>query len=68
MGVLQIDKKKKSFYKSVIASVMHHNIKYMQINSFFGFPGDSVIKNPPAKAGDMASILDPGRSHVPPNG
>ena len=39
-----------------------------------GFPGGSVIKNPPAKAGDLGSISDPGRfymlqsnsAHVPP--
>ena len=26
------------------------------------FPGGSVVKNPPANAGDMGSILDQGRS------
>ena len=30
-----------------------------------GFPGGSVVKNPPANAGDTSSIPDPGRSHVP---
>ena len=29
-----------------------------------GFPGGSVVKNPPANAGDMGSIPDPGRSHM----
>ena len=29
-----------------------------------GFSGGSVVKNPPANAGDMGSILDPGRSHT----
>ena len=29
-----------------------------------GFPGGSVVKNPPANAGDTGSIPDPGRSHV----
>ena len=28
-----------------------------------GFPGDSVVKNLPANAGDMSSIPDLGRSH-----
>ena len=28
------------------------------------FPGDPVVKNPPANAGNMGSIPDPGRSHV----
>ena len=30
-----------------------------------GFPGDSVVKNLPAKAGDTGLIPDPGRSHMP---
>ena len=30
-----------------------------------GFLGGSVIKNPPANAGDTGSIPGPGRSHVP---
>ena len=29
---------------------------------FLGFPGGSVVKNPPANAGDMSSILGLGRS------
>ena len=28
-----------------------------------GFPGGSVVKNPPANAGDVASISGSGRSH-----
>ena len=30
-----------------------------------GSPGDPVVKNPPANAGDMGSIPAPGRSHMP---
>ena len=30
-----------------------------------GFPGNSVVKNPPANAEDKGSIPDPGRSHMP---
>ena len=30
-----------------------------------GFPGGPVVKNPPANAGDMGSILVLGRSHMP---
>ena len=30
-----------------------------------GFPGGSVVKNPPANAGDTGFIPGPGRSHVP---
>ena len=29
------------------------------------FPGGSVVKNPPANAGDMGSSPGPGRSHMP---
>ena len=29
-----------------------------------GFPGGSVVKNPPASSGDTGSILGPGRSHM----
>ena len=29
-----------------------------------GFPGGSVVKNPPANAGDTGLNLDSGRSHV----
>ena len=28
-------------------------------------PGDAVVKNPPANAGDMGFIPSPGRSHMP---
>ena len=30
-----------------------------------GFPGASVVKNPPANAGGTGLIPDPGRSHMP---
>jgi len=29
-----------------------------------GFPSGSVVKNPPASAGDTGSIPDPGRSNM----
>ena len=29
------------------------------------FPGGTVVKNPPANAGDKGSIPGPGRSHMP---
>ena len=34
-------------------------------SSHKGFPGGSVVKNPPANAGDTGSIPDPERSHMP---
>ena len=30
-----------------------------------GFPGSTVVKNPPANAGDKGSSPDPVRSHMP---
>ena len=32
---------------------------------FRGFPGGTVVKNPPANAGDTGSSPGPGRSHMP---
>ena len=29
------------------------------------FPGGTVVKNPPANAGNTGSIPGPGRSHMP---
>ena len=29
-----------------------------------GFPGGTVVKNPPANAGDIGSSPGPGRSHM----
>ena len=33
--------------------------------SLWGFPGVTVVKNPPANSGDMGSSPGPGRSHMP---
>ena len=30
-----------------------------------GFPGGTVVKNPPANAGDTGASPGPGRSHMP---
>ena len=35
---------------------------------FLGFPGGSVVKNPPAKAGNTGSILGLGESPAGGNG
>ena len=32
---------------------------------FTGFPGGTVVKNPPATARDTGSSPGPGRSHMP---
>ena len=39
-------------------------IQRLKIAVKLGFPGSSVVKNPPASAGDMGSIPGLGRSHV----
>ena len=33
-------------------------------DKYWGFPGGSAVKNPPANVGDMGSIPGPGRSHT----
>ena len=38
-----------------------HNVK----NKISGFPGGTVVKNPPANAGDLGSSPGLGRSHMP---
>ena len=40
-------------------------IKKNTNNKCWDFPGGSVVKNPPANAGDTGSIPGPGRSHMP---
>ena len=43
------------------------NSQYKNTPYSEGFPGGSVVKNPPANAGDTGSISDPERSHMPQN-
>ena len=46
-----------------------HNRKIWCVSfAFGGFPGDSVVKNPPANAGDLSSIPGSGRSAGEGNG
>ena len=35
---------------------------YTQVHTYMGFPGGSVVKNPPANAGDAGSIPGVGRA------
>ena len=42
----------------------HGLLNQFKINNQ-GFPGDAVVKNPPANAGDTGSSPGPGRSHMP---
>ena len=50
----------------------HHvaNVSYLvgvsvPVGQLRDFPGGTVVKNPPANAGDTGSSPGPGRSHVP---
>ena len=36
-------------------------------NNSLGFPGGSMVKNPPVSAGDMGSVPGLGRSHMQPS-
>ena len=40
-------------------------LKTLEKNVWQDFPGGTVVKNPPADAGDMGSSPGPGRSHMP---
>ena len=44
---------------------LNAGIFLVNIYEVVGFPGGSVVKNPPANAGDIGSISAPGRSHMP---
>ena len=39
----------------------------LKIHEGRDFPSGTVVKNPPANAGDMGSIPGPGTSHMPRN-
>ena len=39
--------------------------KFLLKINYRDFPGGTVVKNPPANAGDMGSSSGPGRSHMP---
>ena len=45
---------------------IHSGPKVLLVKSYLlDFPGGTVVKNPPANAGDTGSIPGPGRSHMP---
>ena len=41
------------------------NTYFSKKNNYRDFPGGTVVKNPPANAGDTGSSPGPGRSHMP---
>ena len=40
-------------------------IQFLKITESQGFPGGSIVKNPPVNAGGTGSNPDLGRSHMP---
>ena len=52
--------------KTVLQQHPIKQILSLTLNSDFpDFPGDTVAKNPPVKAGDTGSSPGPQRSHMP---
>ena len=43
----------------------YKSVKTLHLKIDIDFPGGSVVRNPPANAGDMGLIRDPERSHIP---
>ena len=51
-----------------LKNVVGHVVKFtlLKLKQILGdFPGGTVVKNPPANAGDTGSCPGPGRSHMP---
>ena len=46
-------------------TLLQVDLWYSAFEKGIGFPGGSVVKNPPANAGDTGSSPGPGRSHMP---
>ena len=59
-----------TFLKSLFKHILNFTYKNKLLVSFclkhqlWGFPGGSVVKNPPANAGDVGLIPGLGRSHM----
>ena len=52
--------------RNSLDSICHHFNLYLKLNAdLWGFPGDPVVKNLPADAGDTYCIPGLGRSHIP---
>ena len=48
-----------------LCNQLYFNKKNFKKGQLRDFPGDSVVKSPPANARDMGSIPDLGKSHMP---
>ena len=52
--------------RNSLDSICHHFNLYLKLKTdLWGFPGDPVVKNLPADAGDTYCIPGLGRSHIP---
>ena len=51
--------------KSMLYTPKIFNTQLLKNKKGQGFPGGTVVKNPPANAGDTGSSPGPGRSHMP---
>ena len=51
-------------HKFYICNTIKSKKKIYKNHKDGGFPGGSVVKNPPANVGDMDLIPDPERSHM----
>ena len=49
----------------IVGQIKYNNCIYNIEMKLKGFPGASVVKNPPANAGDTGSSPGLGRSHMP---
>ena len=58
-GILTVEK---NIYNAIL---FIQKIKQYLKDSYGYFLGGPVVKSPPANAGDMCSIPDPGRPHIP---
>ena len=54
-----------SIFREMQARRFSHQLTSNTRTSKWGFPGGTVVKNPPANAGDPGSIPGLGRSHMP---
>ena len=51
--------------RTVTGTLTFNKFQFNSISLEGDFPGGTVVKKPPANAGDTASSPGPGRSHMP---
>ena len=48
-----------------LSYIIYTNYLKIDLKKISDFPGDPLVRNPPANAGDMGLIPGPGGSHMP---